>query len=552
MATLHPAGWRQLQVTGSARREIETLAVLERALPDAFTVYHGVHWTRFKDGFSLYGEIDFAVVAPNARVLFVEQKSGFLEETADGLHKVYADKRKSVADQMLRTVEHVQARYARARSGERMCVDALLYCPDHVLKNPAIAGLDPALIVDARRRDQLPAVIQAVLREGEDDPARVAVLRRFFAGELQLVPDIGAVSQEARALYSRISDGLAVWGRRFDVSPFRLRVTGTAGSGKTQLALGALHDAAAAGRRALYVCFNRPLAEHMAQIVPAGALALTYHQLCDRVLRSLGRTPDFSDPEVFARLEAGFAACSPGDDWRFDELIVDEGQDFAAAWVPALLALLRPDGRAWWLEDPMQNLYGRPPVDLPGWARLHADTNYRSPQDVLALVNRLLGPGREVRAGSPLIGSDWEVLTYPDRTSLIESTKKAITRCVALGFKRSMIATLTYRGREHSALFPFDALGPHALRRFTGEYDLLGSPLYTDGDVLLETVLRFKGQSAPAVVLTEIDFETFDETALRRLFVGATRATMKLILVTSERAAKVLLEGVTDQAARGA
>jgi hypothetical protein len=544
MATIHPAGWRQLQVTGAARREIETLAVLERELSDRFLVYHGVHWTRFQSGFSLYGEIDFVVVAPNGRVLFVEQKSGFLDETDHGLQKVYAEGKKSVVGQMLRTVEHVQARFAAARKGERMLLDLLLYCPDHALRNPSVAGLDAALIIDAKRRDQLAAAIESTLREGEDDPARVKALRKFFEGELDLVPDIGAMSQEARNLYSRISDGLAVWGRRFEFEPFRLRVIGTAGSGKTQLALGALRDGAEAGRRALYVCFNRPLAEHMAQLVPERALALTYHQLCDRVLRDLGRRADFAHAEVYRRLEADFAACTPGSDWRFDELIVDEGQDFAPAWVPPLFRLLRPEGRAWWLEDPMQNLYDRPPADLPGWACLRADTNYRSPQDVLALVNRLLGAGREIRAGSPVSGSDWEVLTYADNASLVDATKRAITRCIGLGFKRTMIVTLTYRGRESSALLPHDALGPHTFRKFSGEYDLLGSPLYTEGDIVLETVFRFKGQSAPAVVLTEIDFECFDEAALRRLFVGATRATMKLILVVSERAARVLLDRV--------
>jgi hypothetical protein len=46
------------------------------------------------------------------------------------------------------------------------------------------------------------------------------------------------------------------------------------------------------------------------------------------------------------------------------------------------------------------------------------------------------------------------------------------------------------------------------------------------------------------VVLTEIDFEAFDEDAMRRIFVGATRATMKLVLVMSERAAKALIERV--------
>jgi hypothetical protein len=542
MAVIHPAGWRELAPAGAAQREILTLGELEQRLPGDFTVYHGVHWTRFHGGFSLYGEIDFVVIAPNARVLLIEQKSGFLEETDHGLHKLYGERRKSVAAQIARSVEHLQARYAKGHQGERMTLDYLLYCPDYAVRNPAIAGLDPSLIVDHARRTELAAVIQSTLREGRADPDRVRKLQRFFEGELELAPDIGAISAEARALYTRISDGLAVWGRRFDTTPFRLRVIGTAGSGKTQLALAALRDAAAAGRRALYVCFNRPLADHMAQLAPAAALALTYHQLCDRVLRGLGETPDFTASGVFTQLEQRFAACAPGEAWRFDEIIVDEGQDFAPAWVAPLLRLLRPDGRAWWLEDPMQNLYGRAPAALPGWATLRADTNYRSPQDVTALVNRLTGTASAVASGSPIAGSDWEVLTYADTAGLLDATKKAITRCIGLGFKRPMIATVTFRGRESSALFAYDALGPHAFRKFTGEYDLFGSPRYSDGEVVLETVFRFKGQSAPAVVFTEIDFEAIDEGALRRLFVGATRASMKLVLVMSERAARLLID----------
>ena len=96
---------------------------------------------------------------------------------------------------------------------------------------------------------------------------------------------------------------------------------------------------------------------------------------------------------------------------------------------------------------------------------------------------------------------------------------------------------LTFAGRDHSKLLALDALGPHALRRFDGTYDLFGNPVYTDGEVLAETIYRFKGQSAPCVVFAEIDFETFDEKSVRKLFVGATRATTKLMLVMSERAA---------------
>ncbi|MCK6431181.1 MAG: DUF4143 domain-containing protein [Burkholderiaceae bacterium] len=78
MATVVPSGWRELDVAGAALREIETLAILEAGLPDALTVFHGVHWTRIDRGYAVFGEIDFVIVSPGARVLLVEQKSGFL------------------------------------------------------------------------------------------------------------------------------------------------------------------------------------------------------------------------------------------------------------------------------------------------------------------------------------------------------------------------------------------------------------------------------------------------------------------------------------------
>lgn len=88
---------------------------------------------------------------------------------------------------------------------------------------------------------------------------------------------------------------------------------------------------------------------------------------------------------------------------------------------------------------------------------------------------------------------------------------------------------------EHSALFTCTQLGRHTPRIFTGEYDLLGHPQYSDG---------FKGQTAPAIIFAELDFETLDDKTLRKLFVGMTRARLKLILVVSERAERVLSEAL--------
>jgi hypothetical protein len=541
MARIVPTDWRTLQATGAAQRERETLEVLGPGLPEHLTVLHGVHWTRVDRGTAVFGEIDFVVVSPSARILLIEQKSGFLTESPQGLVKKYSGKDKLVAVQLDRALEALRARLAPVVQGEAVAIDYLLYCPDYTVKQPGTAGLPPERIVDERSRSRLCARIVEAL---PDEPPREALaqkLRRFFENELQLVPDVSALLGRAEQLVTRLSGGLATWARRLEFEPFRLRVIGTAGSGKTQLALAVLQDAAAQQRRALYVCFNRPLADHLSRLAPEGSEVASFHQLCDRRLRAAGEAIDYRQPNAFAQIEERFGALTAAPGEQFDELVIDEGQDFQPAWKDALLRWLRPQGRLWWLEDPMQRLYERPPVELPGFVTLRAETNYRSPRDVLGYVNRLLEPPRPIEAASPIAGGEVEFLTYADAESLVATTKRAVTRALQGGFRIGDIVLVTFSGRERSTLRSFDQIGPHRLKSWQGRYDLFGRPEFSEGELLIETVYRFKGQSAPCVILTEVDFDAFDELAQRKLFVGFTRASLKLLVVLSERAAQTLL-----------
>ena len=146
-------------------------------------------------------------------------------------------------------------------------------------------------------------------------------------------------------------------------------------------------------------------------------------------------------------------------------------------------------------------------MELPGWVSLRARTNYRTPRDILGYLNKLVAAEQPIESGSPLTGSEVQILTYADHAGLMNQTKAAITQGLKAGFKKDMISIVTYRGREHSRFTPLDRLGPHALRSFTGQYDLLGSPVYSEGELFIDSVHRFKGQSAPCIVFTEIDFE---------------------------------------------
>ncbi|HTN64708.1 MAG TPA: ATP-binding domain-containing protein [Burkholderiaceae bacterium] len=542
MAQIYPSGWREMAVTGAAAREIETLTMLDAALADApYHIYHGVHWTNIEKGFSAYGEIDFIVVAPNGRTLLIEQKSGFLSETAEGLVKHYQNKPKNVRVQILRMIDGLRKRFA-PQSEQPLEIDYLLYCPDYQVQNPNLAGIEPARIIDAGKRGKLAAAIRSLLPVTEETP-QFRRVTRYLGEVLDLAADAGALIGCAETLVTRISGGLALWARRLEFSPFRLRVVGTAGSGKTQLALAEYRAALEAGRRPLYVCYNRPLADHIQQLVPEGGRVANFHMLCDAFLRAQGATPDYGAPTVWAEMERTLATAELPDAWKYDVLIIDEGQDFSQAWCDIVLRMLKADGRAIWLEDRMQDLYGRDGVALPGWVTLHAHANYRSPRQIVEML-AAIGMTREVEAMSPFQGADIELLTYADGdgAALSGQTKHAIRLCLAAGFRRQDIALISFHGREKSALLKQDALGVHTLRSFTGAYDLFGNPVFREGELLAESVYRFKGQSAPAVIFTEIDFEQLDDRTFRKLFVGMTRARLKLVLVLSERAAAQLRE----------
>ena len=60
------------------------------------------------------------------------------------------------------------------------------------------------------------------------------------------------------------------------------------------------------------------------------------------------------------------------------------------------------------------------------------------------------------------------------------------------------------------------------------------------GELLIDSVRRFKGQSAAAVVLTECDLQVLDQMGRRFLFVGLTRARLHLEWVVSPRMSRAI------------
>lgn len=131
-------------------------------------------------------------------------------------------------------------------------------------------------------------------------------------------------------------------------------------------------------------------------------------------------------------------------------------------------------------------------------------------------------------------------IVYESPERIGPCTAKAVERCMERGFKLADIAVISMRGREHSVLQRMDKLGDWTLNRFTGKFDDGSVPIWQDGELLLESVRRFKGQAAQAVVLTECDLAQLDPINRRLLFVGLTRARVHLEWVISSNTACLL------------
>jgi len=543
LAKVFPNGWRQLKPDISLVNEMETLSLLEKELDDTYSVYHGVHWTNIeKHNYAIYGEIDFAVVGPSGKVLLIEQKNGTLTETDDGLHKKYSDNVKKIPFQIARNADGLQNRLKKSIKDHSIYVDSLLFCPDHKIKKIGSSGIDPDRIVDWNRKDQLVPLIKKILPASEVNSLLRDELHQFLSDVLELVPEVNAIVGQTGRLYTKVSGGLSEWAQKIEFSPFRLRVIGTAGSGKTQLALSAFRESIKLGRKPLYICYNRSLADHISGIVPEGGEVSGYHQFGDRIAKLQGTPIDFKKPQPFLQMENVLDSYVPTQDQMFDDLIVDEGQDFKNTWSENLMRLLRSNSKVWWLEDPLQNIYSRDQISFENWVTIRSDANYRSPKSILYAINEILHLNPSIAAASPIEGGEVELLEYTNESDLVTKTIQAIDRAVEIGFNKKLISLLTFRGRDKSLFTPFTQIGAHTLRApIKDAFDDAGNQQFTDGEITTDSVHRFKGQSCPCVILTEIDFEELSENVKSRIFVGATRATIKLILVVSSSSLKKLL-----------
>lgn len=309
----------------------------------------------------------------------------------------------------------------------------------------------------------------------------------------------------------------------------RVEVRGGAGSGKTVLALQQAkqltHGRGDQGpQRVAMLCYSIGLAAYLKREVAAWpasqrpAFVGTFHEFGRQWGAPDGDRMDSEFWEVtLPALMADLAAELP-DGQKYDAVIIDEAQDFAENWWPAVLGALRDEdqGGVFVYSDENQRIFGRfgrPPLSL---VPLVLDHNLRNTREIHASFDPLAPSRMEPRGGH---GPSVQFMPTPTQDP-VEVADAVVDILIDEGWEPGSIALITtgHRHPEQEARTSLHGQEGYWERFWAGD------------EVFYGHVLGCKGLERKAVVLCVNEREVKDR-ARERIYVGMSRATDRLIVV---------------------
>ena len=534
MAQLYPTQWSS--TAGGHAAEFAVRSALSATLDDSWHVYHGTHVLSAEGAKT---EADFVCLHPEHGLLVLECKGHGVECRPDG--SWWRSFRGRV--EPLKESPFAQAqRQVKTLLGELKGRLPGVALPHHgsavVFPFTKLTGTLP---LGARRETafdevdlpRLGARVEAALAfyaQRHDartlDARSFAALRRALEPTLGFVEVGGPVHEEAKQLVQLSEEQLLVLGGV--VGGGRVRVAGSAGSGKTLIALAAAKRLAAEGKRVLFVCFNRALATHLAKLAPPGDGALevtTFHGLCRQAFGELDvpfHPPSGAAAGAFWEHEAPMVlldALASGALAQVDAVFVDEGQDFAADWLTVMEAYLKPGGTLAIFYDPAQAIFGKRSGLSAAPPTLQLTCNFRNSQRVVDTL-RALGVVTLAHPRSPE-GEAPTVREARGAAKDADAVERVVRARLREGFALESIAVLSPHRRERTCLAGLDSLG---------EWPLSDDPSDRAGKLLHTTFGAFKGLEADAVIMTDVDpGDPRCDRAAR--YVAASRAKLRLDVI---------------------
>jgi hypothetical protein len=553
MASLIPA--QPLSgIPNSAEKDVAKALV--KTLDKDWLIYHSYPWMNFnKKGALRLGEIDFVLYHPKWGLLVLEVKGGKLR--FDSATQTWFQSERPMEEapleqarrNMYKLIERIRNNTTLGR------LDPQLPCPygyAAIFPHCRISGNPPpgshkSVLLDSSSLPELGKHVLKALRDYDGrvvprpvTPAHHSEIRKGLLSNFRVVPSLASALDNETETLARLTDEQAEALEGLYENNHVL-VEGVAGSGKTLLAANRARAYAEEGKDVLLVCFNRTLAEHLRRVVNDSRITIHhFHGLAREVCikaRHGFEVPadagkDFWFTEVAEMLQYALEEVPK---YRFDAIIVDEGQDFHTDWYIVLEDCYKqPGGPLYVFFDGAQNLYGQKPSFAGAFTKYNLKRNCRNTQKIAGACGGVLGEKIPVASFSPE-GEPPRFFSYASDTELCNLVKAELDRCLReekLGPDR--VALLSHHKPSRTPL------GTGKIGRYATTTDL---ETWQSGQAIwFSTIKAFKGLEAD--ILFVVGIPEVDSTYFTRndLYVAASRARLRLMVFSEAKSVVSLLQ----------
>ncbi|MBQ9336763.1 MAG: NERD domain-containing protein [Lentisphaeria bacterium] len=501
---------------------------IKKYLPDDWYVFHSFDYvTRNLNRQRWDGEIDFLLYHPQKGLLVIEVKGGAIsyrkgqwyQEDRD-IDPVEQAKRNKYA--VKRLLEESLHREIPLKFAHGVCFPS---CRNETVwpaeaKGIVLTGAGLPYILNFTERvlDETPLPKNI---SGSVEPEDILrVLSPFFEYGKKLSDRIQIEEQQFFLFTEQqcaILDALASFPR--------LQVKGCAGSGKTILAVKKAKKLAAQGAKVLLLCFNQLLAEHLKREVEdhPSIKAAAFFEFCIELLKipeiQVGKYRN--NPKLYSDVLPNLLKeYLNRTNFRYDAVVVDEGQDFTPQAWEAISGLVSASGPFYIFYDPDQNIFtselklpdfGIPPVVLT--------RNCRNTKKIFEALKPYQTTASEIMDSAPE-GSDIHVL-HGDCRDLLEKELERLTMTEQIPLQDIVI------------------LGAHSMKNTSiadrpevGRFHIVERAARIGAmEVSYYTYMKFKGCESKVAILLDVNDSDPRWASKNGIYTAMSRAVHQLVII---------------------
>lgn len=538
MAIMIPAKHRLCTV---ASRESEMFEALEKGLSDEYTVFHSLKINNVKDNTLYESETDFVIFHRKKGLLCIEAKAGKVyseNETwyySDGRQmsgegpfaqansnkwKLYNYLMDNKAGYYISKCKLMHAVWFPSIDEAYLNRMSLPINCDKKLVLTAEALLSPEKYVSNIMSIDLPNKKETNLTEAEAKQFIGKYLCRNFGIEPSNTLDVELKKQ---SFFRLLKEQINVL--NFMAEQRTAVINGAAGTGKTVIAVRKAVREAEKGDKVLFLCYNKFLKEHLEKTNPHENISYyTIDGFCCKLCNS--SIPDYSMMKQV--LEEYFFA----ENFPYTHIVIDEGQDFGISaiennnimnYLKDIVTCKTDNGTFFVFYDKLQLVQFN--SQMPSFIE-EADckmTLYKNCRNTYNIASTSLSPITdrmpivcdEIRPASV----DENVMMYfGDKDTVSKDIDAIISKLEAKGYRDIVI--LTTRTESDSVLSAY--VNDSHYKKY-----------------VFSTCRKFKGLEADAIIMVDIDKDTFDvpdeddmsnKPNKKHFYVGSSRAKLALCL----------------------